>query len=106
MQLSGKPWHACSPSEALDALHSRSTGLNEDDASRRLSVHGPNVIRRSAGPSVALLLGAQFKGVVVLLLVAAAILSLLLRDYADTLTIGIVVALNAGIGFVTELRAR
>ena len=68
--------------------------------------HGPNRIARPAGPSAWQLLAAQFRSVVVFLLLGALGLSLLLGDYADAAAIAIVVALNAGIGFVIEAQAR
>jgi Ca2+-transporting ATPase len=104
--LSERSWHSCSPAEALTALQSRATGLDEPEASRRLLTHGPNRIERPAGPSAWRLLAAQFRSVVVFLLLGALALSLLLGDYADAAAIAIVVGLNAGLGFVIEARAR
>ena len=106
IQVLEKPWHACSPAEALASLGSRASGLDDDEASRRLRSHGPNRMIRPAPPSSWRLLAAQFRSVVVLLLVAASVLSTLLGDYADAAAIGIVVALNAAIGFILEVRAR
>jgi Ca2+-transporting ATPase len=100
------PWHAWSPSDVLLALGSRPAGLGDDEASRRLASYGPNRMARAAGPSGWHILAAQFRSVVTLLLIGASVLSVLLGDYADAVAIGIVVTLNAGIGFVIEVRAR
>lgn len=105
-QLPGRPWHACSPTEALTALASRATGLLDDEALGRLERYGPNRIARPGRASAWRLLITQFNSVVVLLLIAAMGLSLVLRDYADAVAIAIVIALNAGLGFGIELRAR
>jgi Ca2+-transporting ATPase len=105
-QLTERPWHACSPADVLQALTSRTTGLAEEEATRRLLLHGPNRLARPAGPSAWRQLAAQFQSVVVVLLLGALGLSLLLGDYADAAAIAIVVALNGGIGFVIEVRAR
>ena len=100
-----RPWHAYSPGDAQSALASRATGLDDDEAARRLLSHGPNRIARTPPVSAWTLLRAQFSSVVILLLIAASGFSIALGDYADALAIAIVVVLNAGIGFVIEIRA-
>src|SRR5690606_22951424 len=48
----------------------------------------------------------QFTSVVVLLLVAAAVITFVLGDYVESAAIGAVLAINTLIGFITELKAR
>ena len=80
-------------------------GLNEDAAHRRRAQYGTNEIRegRGRGP-LAMLLG-QFTDFMILVLIAAAIVSGLIGDVVDTLVIVAIVVLNAAIGFVQEYRA-
>ena len=52
------------------------------------------------------ILGAQFRSVVIGLLAAAMVLSFAMGDRVETIAIAVVIALNTGMGFVLELRAR
>ena len=87
-------------------------GLGRDEARARLARDGPNELTADAPESVWRKLLAQFQNVlVVLLLVATAISAGLWLYEGDTalpyeaLAIGVVVLLNAGIGFIQETRA-
>jgi Ca2+-transporting ATPase len=80
--------------------------LTEAEASRRLAQYGLNRLQPAMPLSAWRILGHQFRGVVVLLLVAAVVLSLFLGDRMEAMAIGAVLCVNAVIGFSTELRAR
>jgi Ca2+-transporting ATPase len=99
-------WHRCAVSDALNAVGSRASGLTALEATRRLEDYGPNRLTRPRPASALKILATQFRSVVVLLLIGAMLLSMLLGDHVETIAIGIVIALNAGLGFVIELRAR
>jgi Ca2+-transporting ATPase len=81
-------------------------GLSDEEVKRRLERFGPNRLERARPVSVWKILRDQLTSVVVLLLAAAAGVSLLLGDYAEAAAIAAVLVLNAVIGFVTEFRAR
>jgi len=83
------------------ALH----GLTASEAAKRLEHHGPNELAHAAGPSIAGILFDQFKSPVVLLLLAASVLSAVLGEVADAIAIGAIVVLNAAVGFLQEYRA-
>ncbi len=99
------PWHAVPLSEALDRLGSRPGGLDETEAADRLARHGPNLFRAAPPVSPWMVLAAQLRSMIVLLLAAAAVVALLSGDALDAGAIGAVLVLNVAIGFVTELRA-
>ncbi len=99
-------WHAHPPSDALSRLHSDCSGLSDEEAARRLGWFGPNRLMRTPPVSAWRILGDQLTSVVVYLLAAAAVISLLLADYADAAAIAAVLGLNTAIGFATEFRAR
>jgi Ca2+-transporting ATPase len=80
-------------------------GLAEAEAVRRRGVHGPNRLREHKTRSTLLILAHQFTGIIVWMLAAAAVLSFVLGDVADSVAIVIVLLLNGAIGFFTELRA-
>ena len=80
-------------------------GLDEAEAARRLSVHGPNrtpvAPRRSAVSRVV----AQLRDPMILLLLAAGVLTATLSDAADTIIIAAVVVFNTLTGVIQEGRA-
>jgi Ca2+-transporting ATPase len=91
--------------ETLVQLGSTGEGLDPAEASRRLAVHGPNLLEmRPPVPAWRVLL-RQFRSVVVLLLVVAMAVAAVSGDLLEAAAIGAVLALNAAIGFVTEIRA-
>jgi P-type Ca2+ transporter type 2C len=89
--------------ERLDATPA--TGLSEADAAARLRRFGPNKLRSVPAVPWTHLLGAQFKNVVVGLLLVATIVAFSMGDVLEGVSILVVIALNAAIGFITELRA-
>jgi len=82
-----------------------SRGLTGAEAAARAERYGPNVIREGRQRSKLDMLFSQFSDFMILLLIAAAILSGFIGDLEDSLVILGIVALNAGIGFTQELRA-
>jgi Ca2+-transporting ATPase len=91
--------------ETLALLGSTGYGLDPREAARRLGIHGPNLLEmRPPVPAWKVLL-QQFKGVVVLLLLVAMVVAGISGDFLEAAAIGAVLALNAAIGFVTEIRA-
>ncbi|MDQ4079293.1 MAG: HAD-IC family P-type ATPase [Gemmatimonadota bacterium] len=100
------PWHTLAVDDALEKLDSGRDGLSADEARNRLERYGPNRLDVTPPASAWSILAAQFRSVVMLLLVAAAGTAWALGDAADALAIGAVLLINAALGFVTELRAR
>jgi Ca2+-transporting ATPase len=98
-------WHAESVVEALARLESEPQGLDDVEAARRLGRFGPNRLTPPKPVSAAKILGDQLRSVVVLLLLGAVVISVFLGDHLEAAAIATVLAINALIGFVTELRA-
>ncbi|WP_448580301.1 HAD-IC family P-type ATPase [Thermaurantiacus sp.] len=103
--MSDIPWHAFPAEDILQRLESFRDGLSSEEAARRLQQHGPNRLpaARRRGPLRRFL--AQLDNLLILILIGAAILSLLLDHPVDALVILAVVVVNAGIGFLQEGRA-
>lgn len=80
-------------------------GLHGSEIVERRNRHGLNQLRAQAKQSVLMILAHQFKGVIVWLLALAAAISFYFNDIAEGVAILVVLAINATIGFVTELRA-
>ena len=82
-----------------------SQGLTSDEARRRLGRQGPNAVPRPARVSVLRRVGRQLRDPMLLLLMAAGLVTAATGDTADTVIIGAVVALNTSLGVVQEWRA-
>ncbi|RPE08628.1 cation-translocating P-type ATPase [Chitinophaga lutea] len=80
-------------------------GLSPETAAERLQQYGPNAItgKRSRSPWMIWL--HQFKSPVVYLLLVAAGMSIFFKEWLDAIAIGIVILLNAVVGFVMEFQA-
>ncbi len=100
------PWHAISPEETARRLETDpAKGLTEEEARHRLSVHGPNRLPEERSRPFWKLFLDQFANLLVGLLLGAAVLTLVLGDWTDTIAIGGIVLLNALVGAVQERRA-
>lgn len=100
------PWHLRDADEALACLNSsRQFGLSQAEADRRL-LQGLNTLPQPRPVSSLEILLNQFKSLPIMLLAASALVSSATGGTAEAAAIAAVLALNAGIGFVTERRAQ
>lgn len=81
-------------------------GLSEGEAQRRLQENGRNEMReaRKKGPIQAFL--EQLCDPLIYVLMAAAAVSVILREYSDAVIIGVVVCVNAMVGVIQEGKAQ
>lgn len=98
-------WHTLSAAEALNKTGSSSNGLSTVDAAQRIAEYGKNELqaKKKAGPLLIFL--RQFADLMILVLIAAAIISAFIGEIPDTIVILCIIVLNAVIGFVQEFRA-
>ena len=80
-------------------------GLTEEEAQHRLARFGPNVLERPPRPPYVTIALRQFADPLVALLLAAAAVSALIGEAVEAVTIGVIVFLNAALGFAQELGA-
>ncbi|MBX6748064.1 MAG: cation-transporting P-type ATPase [Micromonosporaceae bacterium] len=81
------------------------TGLTSAEAAARLQRDGPNVVARLRPSSPARRLVRQLVDPLVLLLLAALVVTLLVGDLTDAVIIAVVVVANSAIGVAQEVRA-
>lgn len=99
-------WHAMPIDEVGRMLGSAcDQGLNGREVSRRLMEVGPNRLAERPPKAVWRKFADQFRSVLVWILLGAAVLAGVIGDLHDAVVIGIVVLLNATLGFVQEHRA-
>ena len=91
--------------DTFHLLDTSETGLTDEEALRRLSVYGANTIDLKASRTPFRIMLGQFTDFMILVLIAAAILSGIIGDIKDTFVIAAIVLLNGIIGFVQEYRA-
>jgi Mg2+-importing ATPase len=88
--------------DVLLSLQSSENGLKNEDAINRLHQFGPNTIKQSSKVSGLLLFLLQFKSPLTILLMLAAILSIILGDNTDAVIIFIIIFLSSILGFWQE----
>ncbi len=81
-------------------------GLTSAEAARRLGEIGPNAVGPPRRASVRSSVGTQLRDPLILVLLAAAALTLATGDLTDAAVIGLVVAVNSTVGVWQELRAQ
>lgn len=99
------PWTLKSE-ELLRILETNiTTGLSSTEASKRVDEHGPNVLKveKKISPLVRLL--NQFKSPVIIILLAASVITGILGEYTDSVAILVIVFINAIIGYFQEAKA-
>ncbi len=98
-------WHTVSIPEVLKLLDTNEQGLSADEAGDKLKRTGPNELDEGKKKSIVKMFLLQFKDVMILILLIAAIISGFIGDITDTIVIVVIVLLNAILGFYQEYRA-
>ncbi|MCC6233793.1 MAG: HAD-IC family P-type ATPase, partial [Verrucomicrobiales bacterium] len=104
-QSSPRDWHGRAALDVLRELGSTPEGLSASEAARRLALQGPNEITAAKPAGALQMVLAQFRGLIIWVLIAAGIVSGILGELVDCIAILAIVLLNAGIGFTLEFRA-
>lgn len=79
-------------------------GLSQVEAQKRLAANGPNKLESKKTPKWQLFI-RQFNNLIIYILIAAALLTTLMGHYSDAIIIGLVVIINAIIGYYQEANA-
>lgn len=79
-------------------------GLTSAEAEKRLRQDGENRLAEKKKAAPLKIFAGQFKDIMVIILLAATVVSVFLGEYYDALTIIIIVLLNAVLGFIQEYR--
>ena len=99
-------WQSLDPPEVAARLDvSLQSGLGGEEAARRLALHGPNALQAARRVSPWQLLAAQFRNVLIIILLVATALSALLGHVVEAVAITVIVVFAVLLGFVQEFRA-
>ena len=104
--MTADPIHASTITNAVEALATHlHDGLSREEAAARLERYGPNELQERPRPGFLKLLFDQFNNFLIIILIVAAIISLLLGEVVDAIAIMAIVTLNAVLGVVQESKA-
>jgi Ca2+-transporting ATPase len=98
-------WHQKNIKDIVDELLSSPNGLSLVEARKRLEKYGLNVLKETKKKTPFMMFLDQFRDFMILVLIAAAIISGIIGELSDTIAIVVIVVLNAIVGFVQEYRA-
>ncbi|MCK5138665.1 MAG: ATPase, partial [Thermodesulfovibrionia bacterium] len=98
-------WHQRDIKETIELLKSSSDGLSSAEADKRLLTYGPNELKEAKKRTLFMMFLDQFLDFMIIVLIAAAIVSGFIGNLVDTLAIVVIVVLNALVGFIQEYRA-
>ncbi|QXD15030.1 cation-translocating P-type ATPase [Rhodocaloribacter litoris] len=98
-------WHTLPVEAVYERLHTGRDGLTEAEATGRLARWGPNELQATRRRTAWSLLLAQFKDLLILILIGATVLSLFLGHGIEAVVILVIVLFAVLLGFVQEYRA-
>lgn len=99
-------WHTLTIDEVDRKLNSNhQTGLSHAQVDALMSIHGQNALPEKQRRAAWRMLLDQLTDFMVMVLIAAAVISGLVGDIQDTIAILVIVLLNTAIGFIQEYRA-
>jgi P-type Ca2+ transporter type 2C len=100
-----KNWHSLAAKDCLGILESTPNGLVQADVAERRLKYGANQLVEGAKVSLLTIFFNQFRDFMIIVLLAATLISGLLNEYTDAITIVAIIVLNGVLGFVQEVKA-
>ena len=98
-------WHQKDITSVIKELQTSIQGLSSEEAHKRLDQYGPNELKEKKKKTPFMMFLDQFKDFMIIVLIAAAIISGFIGELSDTIAIIVIVVLNAVLGFIQEYRA-
>jgi len=98
-------WHQLPSEKIYTLLNSSPNGIEAEEVQLRLVKLGPNEINTVKPISPWLIFISQFNDFMIVVLIAASIISGIIGDITETIVILCIVLINAIIGFIQEFRA-
>lgn len=98
-------YHLQSAADVASKLKTRPEGLSTEEVNQRLERYGKNAFEAKRKKTVWSMLFRQFTDFMILILIAASVVSGFVGDLTDTIVILAIVVINAIVGVVQEYRA-
>ena len=99
-----KPWHTLSIEETVKDIDVQQ-GLSEAEVEERLKTYGHNQLDAAKKKNILITILEQFKDVMIIILIIAAIISGLLGEVVDAAIIMAIVIINAILGYIQHAKA-
>lgn len=100
-----KVWYQLSKEEVLKELHTGSSGLSNSSIPALQEKFGKNTLKEAQQKSKLSILLSQFKDVMIIILIVAAVISFLVGEHTDAYVILAIIIGNAWIGYTQEYNA-
>ena len=98
-------WYSKESEQVLSELKVNQQGLSSEEAKRRLDEYGYNELKEKKRVTPLQIFFNQFKDVFVIMLLVATVISFLIGEIVDAITIAVIVILNSVVGFIQEYRS-
>ncbi len=99
-------WFMKSKDEVLQEFEvDKKAGLSDAEAKKRLEQYGFNKLKGKPKKSILSLFLSQLKDMLIYVLIAAAVITMAIGEYTDSIIILLVIFLNATIGVIQEFKA-
>ena len=98
-------WHQKTVEDVIEELNTSLKGLSSEETQKRLLEYGPNELKEKQKKTPLMMFLDQFSDFMILVLIAAALISGFIGELSDTIAIIVIVVLNAIVGFIQEYRA-
>ncbi|NQT61145.1 MAG: cation-translocating P-type ATPase [Bacteroidetes bacterium] len=101
-----KNYYSMTEKQTIDDLSTSQTdGLSQDNIHQRTTQYGLNTLLKKKAHGLPYKIAAQFKDFLIIILIAAAVISILAGEIADGVIIAAIVLINGMLGFIQEYRA-
>ncbi|MEM3957623.1 MAG: cation-translocating P-type ATPase [Thermoproteota archaeon] len=100
-----KKGHSISVDDVLRSLDTSLQGLTSEEAKTRLEKYGPNELKTGEKASPLKIFLSQFKNILIIILIAATLISLVTGHDVDAIVIFAIVLVSSTLGFYQEYRA-
>lgn len=101
-----KDWYQCTGEEVLSRLETTRQGLTQRQVQERRRQYGPNTLKESGTKPAWKVFLEQFQDLLVIILIGAALISMVTDNLESTVVIFAVITLNAVLGTVQHEKAR
>ena len=92
--------------ETLSSTNSNRQGIEESEATKRIETYGYNELEETKPKSAFMVFLSQFKDLLVIILIIAAIISMVSGEVESTIVILVVITMNAILGTVQSIKAQ
>ncbi len=104
-ELNSILFHTLDEKTALENLNATPDGITSQEAEKRTGIYGKNELQEGRKKTIAEMFLEQFKNVMVIILLIAAVIAGLTHELTDSVIILVVVVINAVLGVVQESKA-